>query len=767
MEHHRWHIRGQVQGVGFRPFVFRLARRHGLVGSVKNNTAGVVIDAWGEAEQVALFEAELLTAFPPLARIEGVRREQVEPPGTAPCDFAIANSEATAAQRGRVTVDCATCGDCVRELFDPHDRRYRHGMINCTNCGPRFSIVQDLPYDRASTTMRGFAMCDACAREYADPGNRRFHAQPVCCHDCGPRVRLLRLDGSEAADDPYREAARLLREGSILAIKGLGGYHLAVDATNATAVEELRRRKRRDHKPLAVMVRDLEHATRLVHLSTSARVELSSPAAPIVLARTRADSGIAPGVAPGSHRLGVMLASNPIQHLLMAEGLPALVMTSANRSDEPLVKDDADVGRRLAGIYDAVLTHDRQIERAVDDSVLIDAACGLLMVRRARGYVPTPLELPVAAPGAGLCVGADLKNAVALVEGKTAVLSQHIGDVSHALAYERLVRTVEDLQRLFDCEPTWVGCDRHPSYLTRRLARRLARERGLRFVEVQHHHAHAASLLVERGLDEPMIALACDGVGYGDDGTAWGGEVLRADLSGFERLARLRPLRLPGGDAAARQTGRCGFAWLWDRYGPRAMEHPLAERVMPDARQRQVIGAMLSRGLQSPPSSGLGRIFDAAASLLGVCDENHYEGMSGQRLESEAAGREGEPWEGSLWRPPSDGSEAPGEIDHRALLDRLIEGIDAGEPIGELAWLFHDALAKALVAAAAWAAERERIGRVGLTGGVFCNELLTLRVVEGLEARGLEPILHARVPPNDAGLALGQAGVCAKLLHEV
>lgn len=765
--HRRWRLCGQVQGVGLRPYVFRLARQHGLCGFVKNNTAGVVIEAWGELARLEAFEGKLLAVPPPLARIEGVQRENVEPAGIAPDGFVISASELGVAERGRVTVDCATCSECVRELSDPRNRRFRHGTINCTNCGPRFTIVRDLPYDRGSTTMRGFVMCAACAREYADPGDRRFHAQPVSCHDCGPRVRLVRGDGLTVVGDPYVEAAHVLRGGSILAIKGLGGFHLAVDATNAQAVEEMRRRKRRDHKPFAVMVRDVEHAAELVHLSDAARRELASAAAPIVLARARTASGIARGVAPGNHRLGVMLASNPMQHLLMAQGLPALVMTSANRSDEPLVKDDSDVGRRLEGIPDAVLTHDRPIQRAVDDSVLLDSACGLMMVRRARGYVPSPVALPVPAPGPGLCVGADLKNSVALVDGTTAVLSQHVGDVSHMLAYTRFVRTVEDMQRLFDCEPGWVACDRHPSYLTRRFAQQFANERDIRLFEIQHHHAHAASLLVEHGLDEPIIAIVCDGVGYGDDGTAWGGEVLRADLGGYRRLARLRPLRLPGGDAAARQTGRCAFAWLFDRFGPAASEHRLADRALPDARERRVVSEMLGGGLHCPSSSGLGRLFDAAAGLLGVCDFNHFEGMSGQRLESEAAGVDGPRFCSSLWRPPRESSGELGAIDHRPLLGRLIAGVEAGEPVGALARVFHEAVGEALVAAAAWAAKREGLGLIGLTGGVFCNELLTKCVVDGLREKGLLPVLHARIPPNDGGLALGQAGVCAKLLHEV
>lgn len=773
--HQRWSIRGQVQGVGFRPFVYRLATAHALRGWVRNDTGGVTIEAWGAPAALDAFDRDLRRTLPPLARVDQVERETVGPADERPDTFRIVASDSTAVERGRVTVDSATCADCRRELFDPADRRCRHGLVNCTNCGPRFTIVRDLPYDRAATTMAGFAMCPRCAGEYADPGDRRFHAQPICCHDCGPKVSLCLADGHAAPGDPIVETARLLAAGQIVAIKGLGGYHLAVRAGDEGAVRELRRRKQRDFKPFAIMVRDLAQARQLVGLSPGAEDELASPAAPIVLARARPGNGVTPGVAPGSHRLGVMLPSTPIQHLLMAENVGPLVMTSANVSDEPLVKDDDEAERRLAGVHDAVLWHDRPIERAVDDSVLLDGGDGLLMLRRARGYVPSPEMMPVRSPRPGLCVGGELKNAVALVDQNMCVLSQHVGDLSKMLAYTRFVRTIEDMQRLFDVEPAWVTCDRHPGYLSRRFAQRLARERGVLLIETQHHHAHAASLLVEHGRIDPIIAIVCDGVGYGDDGTAWGGEILKTDLRGYERLAHLRPLRLPGGDAAAKRTGRCALSWLFNRFGPSGLEHPVAERALPDPVEREAVGLMLRRDLNCPISSGAGRLFDAAAALLGLCRFNHHESMSGQTLESAAFGAVERPGlETPLWSPTESTSRADeahagvlGQIDHRPLLDRLIEGLHRGEAVEELAWVFHGALARGLAEAAEAACAHTGLRTVGLTGGVFCNELLTSRVCAWLSAAGLEVIRHARIPPNDGGLALGQAGIGAMIACEV
>ncbi|MHC4469834.1 MAG: carbamoyltransferase HypF [Planctomycetota bacterium] len=739
-----WRVRGQVQGVGFRPFVHRLATELDLAGSVRNDASGVIVSARGPAERLDRFARRLADDAPALSSVEAIECVEERRAAAAPRGFWIEASDDAPLERGRVTVDAAVCEDCLREMRDPADRRHGHPLVNCTSCGPRYTIVTDLPYDRPRTTMAGFAMCDACAGEYGDPSDRRFHAQPVCCPDCGPRLTLLDGEGSAVDADPVTAAAEMLRAGRIVAVKGLGGYHLALDARSEEAVRELRRRKRRDAKPLALMVPDLEAARELASLSAGAEDALMSPAAPIVIAPRR-DRDLAPSVAEGHHRLGIMLPYTPLQHLLFDQGLGPLVMTSANVTDDPLVKDDEEALRRLSGIADAFLVHDRPIERAVDDSILIDGPRGLLPVRRARGYAPAPLPLPVAAERPGLAVGGELKGTVAVARGDGAVVSQHLGDLSWALAWRRFSRTVEDLLRLFEVEPAWIACDAHPDYLSHRYARRRAAE-GPDLVVVQHHHAHLASLLAEHGRDDRIVGLVCDGVGYGADGGIWGGEVLAADLAGFTRLGRLRPLLLPGGDAAARETRRCASSWLFDALGPEAVRDH-AHRTMLEGR------------INTPESSGAGRLFDAAASLLGLCDENLYEAMSGMRLEA-AASR-------AVERPTGDGLVPLGEdgdlleMDHRPLLRTLVEGIERGDATESLAWLFHDALADGLARAARRAAEAEGLETVGLSGGVFCNAILTELTAGRLAEAGLETLLHRRVPPNDGGIAYGQAAVAA------
>jgi hydrogenase maturation protein HypF len=472
-----WRIRGQVQGVGFRPFVYRLATALGLSGTVRNDPSGVTVEAWAPAGRLDEFEKRLPAEAPALARIDAMHRVHDAPTARGPEAFRIIESERTPAERGRVTVDSALCADCLRELFDATDRRFGHALINCTNCGPRYTIIRDLPYDRPLTTMAPFPMCPRCASEYETPADRRFHAQPTCCPECGPQPALVTHDGAVIDRRPFRAAARLLRDGKVLAMKGIGGYHLVVDATDEAAVRRLRQAKKRDYKPFAVMARDLEAAGRLVALSDAARVLLASPLSPIVLADRRPGAAVAPSIAPGNHRLGVMIPYTPMQHLLFAEwGEGVLVMTSANLSDDPLISDDEEARRDLRGICDALLTHDRPIERAVDDSIVIDTPAGILPIRRARGYCPTPLPLPVAAVSPGLCVGGELKSTVAVVPGGQAILSQHLGDLTYTLAYRRFERTITDLLRLFEVSPRWVACDAHPQYLSNRYARRLDRK---------------------------------------------------------------------------------------------------------------------------------------------------------------------------------------------------------------------------------------------------------------------------------------------------
>ncbi len=758
-------VRGQVQGVGFRPFVFRIATELGLEGSVFNEPAGVVIRLVGEHGAIECFVSRLVAERPPLARIDAITRrsEAVWDTGGA---FRIVES-AHVGVPNRVTVDSATCPECLAELQDAKDRRHGHALINCTNCGPRYTIVRDVPYDRALTTMAGFAMCPRCATEYRDPHDRRFHAQPTCCPDCGPRVRCVDGGGAELAGDPIAAAASVLRGGGVLAVKGLGGYHLAVDATNAGAVASLRARKRRDHKPFAVLVDSLETARALVELSAEAEALLTSPAAPIVLAARKPNASVAEAVAPGMHRLGLMLPHTPIQHLLVRQGFRTLVMTSANASDDPLVTDDGQAIRVLSAIADAWLMHDRPIERAVDDSVVVDTAVGLVPIRRARGFVPAPIALPglgsARSTGPGVCVGGELKGAIAIVYDGQAVLSQHLGDLTYTLAFERFKQAIEDLLRLLRVRPEWIACDAHPGYLSRRHARGLAQKLGVPLLEVHHHHAHLASVMAEHGRSERTIGLICDGVGFGADGTSWGGEILVGDLDACQRIGRMRPLKLPGGDAAAKRTTRCALAWLMDARDGQLGEDPACVQVaaeLGDRAERAAVEAMLARDLNCPPSSGMGRLFDAAAAVLGVCTFNHFEAMSGMTLEALASGV-GPTGEDVCNLMPISVRGGLSELDHRPLARRLAAGMLRGESIARLARLVHEVLACGLVRGAEVARGATGIEVVGLSGGVFCNGLLTSLVQAGLRRSGFEVLVHRDVPPNDGGLALGQAAIAA------
>ncbi|MFG0252938.1 MAG: carbamoyltransferase HypF, partial [Phycisphaerales bacterium JB038] len=785
---------GQVQGVGFRPFIYRLATEMGLSGTVRNDPTGVTVEAAGPAETLEAFAARIRSDAPALAHVAKVTQQQdtAAEGNTFEDRFLIIESDHDPAERGRVTVDSAVCPDCLREMFDPADRRHRHALINCTNCGPRYTIVRDLPYDRPLTTMAGFEMCPACGAEYRDPSDRRFHAQPTCCPACGPRLQLLDGRGKEQEGDPIAEAARRLRAGKIIAIKGIGGYHLAVDACDEVAVRRLRERKRRDHKPFALMFGSLEEAREHVRLSEAAAATLQTPEAPIVLADRQGEAStgwqatsgtqlndqktvsgtvfggeLAEGVAPGCHRLGALLPYTPIQHLLFAEGLGPTLMTSANLSDEPLVRDDGEARSRLDGIADYFLTHDRPIERAVDDSVVLDSPRGLVPLRRARGYVPVPLSIPLGYDEPGLCVGPDLKNTVALVRGEEVILSHHIGDLEHAKAHRWFEKTIDDLLRLYDVQPRWIACDLHPAYHSRRYGEKLARTWGVPLVAVQHHHAHLASLLAETGRTDAVVGIVCDGVGFGTDGTSWGGEVFVGDIAGYERVARLRPLPLPGGDKAAKEIRRCTLSWLAEALGEEVWESDLAREVEPDQRKREQIRALLAKKLNCPLSSGSGRLFDAAAAFIGICDYNHYEAMSGTLLEATAS-RAIEVIDGADVLPLKEGEldEALLELDTRPLALAMVERRRGGASPADLALFFHAALASGLADAALHAAKTHDLDTVVLSGGVFCNALLTQLVCERLEAVGLTCLTHTLVPPGDGGIALGQAAVASAVLRQ-
>jgi len=757
----RWHLTGQVQGVGFRPFVYRLARQHHLTGFVRNDTTGVVIEAQGAAPQIDHFACNLQAEIPPLAVIHSLRRTPM-PVSSDETDFRILTSHDHAQPTAQVTVDTALCRDCLAEMLDPADRRQGYALINCTNCGPRYSIIRRIPYDRPNTTMAAFVMCDRCRAEYTHPADRRFHAQPIACHTCGPKLQLVGPQGAPLPGDPIAGAVERLAGGGIVAIKGLGGFHLAVNAADREGVARLRRLKHRDQKPFALMCASLAEARRLVELSEEAQAAMTSPACPIVLSPRRGGADVAEAVAPGNHRLGVMLPYTPIHHLLFERGrgrFAVLVMTSGNLSDEPLVIDNSEAVRRLGGMCDAILWHDRPIERCVDDSVIIEMSDGsALPVRRARGYVPAPLVIPRQAATAGLCLGGELKNTVAVVRESQVILSHHLGDLTHPLAFAAFKRAVGDLCDLFSIEPRWIAHDLHPAYLSTSYAQGLSKKLGVPAFAIQHHHAHAAAVMAEHGVTEKVLAVTCDGTGYGTDGTVWGGELLLADLGGYERLGRMRLLRLPGGDAAARDTRRCGLALLHQAFGDSFGDHPMARRLVADDAERSMLREMIRRGINCAMSSSVGRVFDGVAALLGLCSRNNHEAQAAMAMESAAARAEKGAEREDLFAIET--AELV-ELDLSPLVREIVEGVDGGRPCEELARLFHEQLARGWEAMAAAAAHRSEVRCVALSGGVFCNQRLTEDLTMRLEGRGLRVLRHRLVPPNDGGLAYGQAAIAA------
>ncbi|MFD9935707.1 carbamoyltransferase HypF [Streptomyces massasporeus] len=752
-------VRGTVQGVGFRPFVHRLATDLALAGFVSNTASGVLIEVEGPPDGVADFCDRLAGEPPPLATVTGVGFEDLPATG-AESAFGIRSTDRSPGST-LLPPDTATCPDCLRELRDPADRRHRHPFVTCTHCGPRFTIATGMPYDRAVTTMAGFPMCAACAREYGDPLDRRFHAQPVACPDCGPRLRLV--PGAGSAVRPARDAEALasaralLAAGRIVAVKGLGGYHLACDATDARAVDTLRTRKARGGKPFAVMCADLDGVRRIADLSSSERAALTGSRRPIVLLRRRTEAnGLAPGVCPGSPHLGVMLPYTPVHTLLF--GLPGdppgprvLVMTSGNRSGEPIVTDDDEALTRLAGLADAWLAHDRPISSPCDDSLLRVRPDGTEQVlRRSRGYVPRPLRLPVGVRPA-LAVGGDLKNALCLGAGDQAWFGPHIGDMGDLTTLEAARRADAHLRSLTGVRPEVVAADRHPGYHSTRWAARLA---GHAPVAVQHHHAHIASAMAEHGLDgtTPVIGVAFDGTGYGDDGTVWGGEILLADYAGFRRYARLFPAPLPGGDAGVANPCRLALARLWAAGLPWDADLPCVTACTPQ--ELAVLQRQLTGGLACVPTSSMGRLFDAVSSLVGVCHRAGYEAQAALELEAAAA---------SAWGADRSAYTFADGFDPAPVLSALVTDLRRGTPAAVLAARFHRAVARAVAESCRRAREDTGLATVALSGGVFANALLEQECARLLTEDGFAVLRHGEVPPNDGGLALGQLVVAAHL----
>ncbi|MEU3406583.1 carbamoyltransferase HypF [Streptomyces sp. NPDC006670] len=765
-ERRRVTVRGVVQGVGFRPYVYTRATTLGLAGHVTNTPEGVVAEVEGPRSAVAAFCDRLAADAPPLAVVDTVDHRPV--PATGGAGFTIIASRTGGPPRTLVSPDTATCADCLAELADPADRRHRHPFITCTHCGPRFTIVTGLPYDRAHTTMARFPMCPDCAREYTDPADRRFHAQPVACPACGPRLRLLtgRPPRATATADPVAGARRLLAEGAVLAVKGLGGYHLACDAGNAEAVAALRRRKERGDKPFALMARDLADIERLAELGPGERELLTGAVRPIVLLRRRAATApeLADAVAPGSPDLGVMLPYTPVQHLLL--GLPGdppgprlLVMTSGNLSGEPIVTDDDEALARLAHLADAWLTHDRPIHVPCDDSVVRICDGEPLLLRRSRGYAPLPLTLPFPVP-ATLAAGGDLKNALCLGEGRRAWLSAHIGDMDDLATQDTFAHAQRQLSALTGVTPALLAADRHPGYRSGRWTRDHAAGRPL--VPVQHHHAHIASALAEHGHDgaERVIGVAFDGTGYGDDGAVWGGEVLLADYAGYTRFAHLAYVPLPGGDAAVRRPYRMALSHLRAAGLARTPDLPCTAACPPD--ELRVLETQLERGLNCAPTSSMGRLFDAVSSLAGIRQHAGYEAQAAVELEAAAlqAPPDRRAYAFGLRLPPP-GTKAPVTADPAPVLAAAVADVRAGTPRPLVAARFHAAVAALVADLCLLARAAHGLDTVALTGGVFCNTLLSSACARALRARGFTVLRQHRVPPNDGGLALGQLMVAA------
>jgi hydrogenase maturation protein HypF len=751
----RARVYGTVQGVGFRPFVYRVAREHGLGGWVLNDEHGVLLEVEGDSDAVAGFFARMRAEAPPLASIDDLRCEPVRPVGEP--QFTIRASARTGAADTFVVADCATCRDCLAELANSGDRRHRYPFINCTNCGPRFTIVRDVPYDRSLTTMAAFAMCVTCRHEYEDPRNRRFHAQPNACPICGPRVRLVDGDGTEiaVAGDRVRAAADALSAGAIVAVKGLGGYHLVCDAADEEAVAGLRARKHREDKPFALMVADADAASALIDLSAAARALLQSTARPIVLAPRSPAARVAHAVAPGAPELGVMLPYTPLHHLLVGDaarlGTGALVMTSGNVSDEPIAYRDEDALHRLGAIADLFLVHDRPIETRTDDSVVRTVDLGkrprTLMLRRSRGYVPARLELPVPAPGALLACGAEQKSTFCVAKGPRAWVSHHIGDLEHVATLQAFAEGIAHFERLFAVAPDTVAHDLHAGYLSTAYA--LERD-GVRLIGVQHHHAHLAACLAEHGVSaESAVGAIFDGTGFGDDGTVWGGELLVGDLLGYERAGCVRPVAMPGASAAIRQPWRMAWAWLTEAFGePQPLPRQLAAAV-PESRWT-TMAQVAARADVSPLTSSMGRLFDAVAALCGLHAEVTYEGQAAVELEAAA------------WRAPEETGGYDMELrDPRPAIRALAADLRAGTGAPVVAARFHTAVAAATVAALAHTAGGRGLGTVVLSGGVFQNRLLLEKVFAGASAAGLRVLVPERLPPNDGGISFGQAAVAA------
>jgi hydrogenase maturation protein HypF len=755
-----------VQGVGFRPFVYRHAVALGLCGYVLNDSAGVLIEVEGPAERVAELQRLLVDDAPPLARVAGVAVEQLQPSGDK-AGFRIVESHDAGSADVPVSIDTTTCVDCLAEIDDPDDRRYGYAFTNCTNCGPRYTIVASVPYDRPLTTMAGFVMCPQCQDEYDDPADRRFHAQPNACPTCGPQLmwKSMRYDDGQSARPLIGPAAldtavEAITSGRIVAMKGIGGYHLVADATNESAISELRRRKARDDKPFAVMVASLDVANQLCVLDDAAALALGSIRRPIVLAPRRSVHGVAAGVAPGLRELGLMLPYTPLHHLLMTRAGRPLVMTSGNLSDEPIAHDDDDAASRLGPMVDGLLQHDRPIHIRCDDSVVRATPGRVQVLRRSRGYAPERMGLGFHAKRSVLAVGAELKNTVSVAKNDWVVPSHHIGDLEHLATYRSFLQAVEHLPRLYGVTPELIAHDMHPEYLSSKWAA----QQDVPMIAVQHHHAHVAACMVEHGRTEKVLGITYDGLGYGPDGSLWGGEMLVADLSDSRRVAHLRSVRMPGGVAAIREPWRMGAVWsALANDGDDAMR-----RARDSGANEATIRAVLdlSQNALSPVTTSVGRLFDAVAALLGGRQRITYEAQAAIELEAlartvervDAPRYEGCP---RIYTDTHTDAGAEHVLDPAPLVAAMLADLDSGVDRALVAAGFHESFGRATADLAAQVAADHRLDTIVLTGGVFQNSRFSDVVETELRDRGMRVLMHAAIPPNDGGISVGQAAIAA------
>ncbi len=746
----RYRFSGVVQGVGFRPFIYRIASKNALSGFVQNRSDGVVAEVEGPEEAILSFISGVNKELPPLAEIAAISREEVEIRNDK--IFRIIGSEAGGLGRVYITPDIATCGECFTELFDPGDRRFRYPFINCTNCGPRLTIIRDIPYDRINTSMSGFPMCPLCQAEYNNPADRRFHAEPNACPVCGPSLRLLDGTGNTLPEkDPIQKAVELLREGYVIAVKGLGGFHLAVDATNDDAVKRLRSRKFREEKPLAIMVKDIEAASRISRIGIEEAALLLSPQKPIVLAEKKGGNTISPAVAPGVSDLGIMLPYTPLHHMLLEKHFEALVMTSANQVDEPICIANREATRRLKSIADFFLVHNRDILVRCDDSIATVSAGKKRMIRRSRGFAPKPITLKKSYPEI-LALGPQMKTTLCILKGTLAFLSPHIGDMETPEARDFHRESLALMQKIAECKPEIIACDLHPAYYTTSLAGGLP---ASRIIRIQHHHAHIVSVMAENGIAGKVIGMAMDGSGYGMDGTVWGGEFLIADEAAFARAGHIMNYLLPGGEKAIREPWRIAVSLLKEAYG-RAWPDVAEElNVIPEKDYYETMDRVMTHKFNSPVTSSLGRLFDGVAAIMGIRRKVTFEGQAAMELEALAKS-------GSDTLLPFEICKAGDvfHLDFSPMIRKIVEELRAGRSRAEIACSFHLALPVAFRGMAEAIRKQTGLNRVVLSGGCFQNRILTEGTIKELEKACFAVFFHEVLPANDGCISLGQA-VCA------